>query len=311
MVDAVSAIQRSFLSPSRPSRPAAAERAPPQPRDAGRITVVGSVADDATEACWRAALIARDHRLRLQLTAACGADSQEHGALQCIATDIRSHLALDVQVELARSTLSAAALHAAAQSALAVLPAPPRQGWPYGGGRMHARIACDTGTPVLAVRQPAQASYRRVLVAAPAGAAAVQVVRTARLFSRDPRMIVAHVLARTEEDVMVLAGVPESVRSREREHAVRRARSGLADKIAAAGAAGDGAEPRILLGDPATELLLAAAAAEAELLVIGVAPRPWWGAWWPRLSLRLLHRCAADVLLVPLSLQGHPMPEAA
>lgn len=114
-------------------------------------------------------------------------------------------------------------------------------------------------------------------------------------------MVVAHALARSEEDVMVLAGLSETARTRDRERAVRRARGTLADAIAAAGAAADGAEPRILLGDPTTELLRTAAAVHAELLVVGVTPRPWWGAWWPCLSVRLLHRCGADVLLVPLS----------
>lgn len=110
MVDAVPGIQRSLLSPASPSRAAAATvRA--QPRDAGRIAVVAPVVEDATEACWRAALIARDHRLRLHLAAVGSADSDAcaEAALQRTATDIRSHLALDVQVELARSSLSAAA----------------------------------------------------------------------------------------------------------------------------------------------------------------------------------------------------------
>lgn len=85
-----------------------------------------------------------------------------------------------------------------------------------------------------------------------------------------------------------------------RDRAIARAMALLAGVLHATGAGADDAQPRVQVGDAATEILRAAGAAGAELLVVGVPPRPGWRAWLPATSRRLLRDTAADVLLVPL-----------
>lgn len=272
---------------------------------AGRVVALTDHSASATNAAWRAALVARDLGLPLHVVGLCSAGADRR-ASQLLLDQLTCELKRTLQVVARASLVHASGLAAVAEAArgasLLVVDAL------HGGrlrnwllGSLAQRLARRCRTPVLAVRRPAVASYRRVTVSVDLQSAASGLIAAARALSRDHRMQVLHVLQGRDRARTLLAGVPLDVVRSQREQATGAARQKLAGLIAQAGACDDAAEPVTVFGHVAVAVLEHERRSRAQLLVLG---HPHRGALVDLVLggvvLWLLPATQADVLLVPL-----------
>ncbi len=291
-------------------RPCAAPALPPR-----RVVALTDFSAPATNAVWRAALAARDLALPLHIVGLRSAAAGRDGAglqLHELARELRQRLKITAHSSLVHPSLPelADAAHSAALLVVCATRGNRLADWLFGS--LAQRLARHCRAPVLAVRRPALASYRRVMVSVDLEAQACDLIAAARSLSRDPRMQVLHVLHGRHQTRMLLADVPAKAVRRHSEQAADAARRTLARMIAAAGAAADGAVPVTAFGHVATTMLRKERRARVQLLVLGQPPRGALAdlvlggvARW------LLPATQADVLLVPLAPRGSAVPGGA
>lgn len=257
---------------------------------------------EAANAAWRGALVARDRGLPLHLVAfqRLHANLSEAAApVDALAAELRGQLDVQVFAHGIVGTREHEGIEAARAASLLVLPSRPVRPWRLGSQEL--RILRRSNRPVLVVRRPAHASYRRVLAAVELDLQASSLIAAAHALSRDPRMKVLHVLDTSHEEIMRLADVPGRAIRAQREHDALRARAILADRIASVGAHEGGVEPVIAFGAVEHRIMEHQHAADADLLVLGKRPRhPLVDALRGGVARSVLRAQGADVLLLPM-----------
>jgi nucleotide-binding universal stress UspA family protein len=295
-------LRRDFTPPPGPAHSAGAAHA----LASRRVVALTDFSAPATNAAWRAALVARDLGLPLHIVAMRqpGADGRKPRLmLEELTRELRLRLRITALSSLVHGDPVAEIADTARSAALIVVRASGGNrvaNWLFGS--LAQRLVRRCRTPVLAVRRPALASYRRVVVSVALDAQACELIAAARPLSRDPRMQVLHVLGTGEQTRMLLADTKVEAVRRHCEQSAAAARQTLAATIAAAGTMAEGAVPVTAFGHVATALLEKARRSRAQLLVVGQPPRSALAelllggvARW------LLPATQADVLLVPLA----------
>ncbi|NML46333.1 universal stress protein [Ramlibacter sp. G-1-2-2] len=252
----------------------------------------------AANAAWRAALVARDHRVPLRLLHS-GAAGGEHDAPR-LAAALRERLVITVETPPCEGDPLTHAVRAAREASLLVIGS--RRGNPlreFVLGTQAERLLRLCRGPVLVVKRPVTAGYRRVLVPVDLGAEASHVIATAGLFSRDPRMEVLHALRLDAEATLRLADASHEVLRRQRGTAEVRARLSLQELIADAGAGPNGARLAVTFGDAAASVLARERAMRADLVVLGKRQRGMLADFFlGGVTQRVLAAARADVLIV-------------
>lgn len=254
-----------------------------------------------TNAAWRAALVARDHGRPLRLLH--GGDPIGTAEL---AAELRAGVGIDVTVQAAEGDLLHDALAASRSASLLVIGS--RRGNPLREwilGTQAERLIRLSRAPVLVVKRPAMAGYRRVLVPVDLAPEAAAVIAAAAMLSRDPRLEVFHALATREEVTMRAADVPEPVVRELRQRAAQLARGMLRELVAQAGAASGAALTGIGYGPAAGVILAKEQAMRAELVVMGKRRRGLLADFFlGGATQRVLARSRADVLVLPGAAPG-------
>lgn len=297
-------LRRDFMPPPGPApggRTCVSHALPPR-----RVVALTDFSASATNAAWRAALVARDLGLPLHIVGMRQPSAARRDArpmLQELTRELRLGLGIAAHASLVHAGLVSEIADAARSAALIVVCTP-------GGNRLAnllfgslaQRLVRRCSTPVLAVRRPALASYRRVIVSVTLDAQACKLIAAARPISRDPRMQVLHVLHARERTRMLPADGPAKAVRRHCEHAADAARQKLAALIVAAGTRTDGAVPVTAFGHVAAAMLEEERHSRAQLLVVGQPPRSALADLvFGGVARRLLPATQADVLLVPLA----------
>jgi nucleotide-binding universal stress UspA family protein len=152
------------------------------------VLVPACATAQGVNAAWRAALVARDLGVALrllQLAPHLAPVSAQLLSLQRLALEIKAHLGIDVELTHATEHALAATVRAAREAALVVIG--PRPGNPLRQlvlGTQAEQLIRLCRVPVLVVKRPATASYRRVLVPVELTPAARPVIATAARLSR-------------------------------------------------------------------------------------------------------------------------------
>lgn len=274
-----------------------------QPRSVLAITDLSAA---GTNAAWRAALVARDRGVPLDLLSLQqrpAAVPEALAALQDLARELRERLHIAVSAQAMAGELQREGAQAAMDAGLLVIAA--GRGNLLGDwilGTRAERLVRRCRTPVLVVRRPAFTSYRNVVVPVELRAEAGTLIAAARALSRDPQMKVLHIVGTAHEEAMRLADVPEKVIHAQRQTTAERARRTLAELIAATGAHEDGAVPVVSFGHAPTSVLEDELARGAELLVVGKRPRPALADLLVGgVAQRVLSATRSDVLVVQLA----------
>lgn len=255
----------------------------------------------AANAAWRAALVARDHGFALHLLHDAARPAGANEAPQ-VAEALRAHL----QVAVHLAPTGGDALHAVVQASrgASLLVVGARRGnllREFVLGTQAERLLRLCRIPVLVVKRPALAGYRRVLVPVDLGAESGDAIATAALFSRDPRLEVLHAVSVRDEVAMRVAEVPEAVVRRQRHRAAEGARARLERSIAEAGLASEGARAAVAFGDPAVAVLARERAMRADLVVLGKRRRGLLADFFlGGVTQRVLAAARADVLTLPV-----------
>jgi len=156
--------------------------------------------------------------------------------------------------------------------------------------------------PVLVVKKPPVAGYRRVLVPVELGPAARPVIAAAARLSRGPRLEVLHALHPAEGISIRVQEVPERVVRRLRRRAAERAEAALQALIAQVAPQPQAAAPAVAFGEPAALVLARAQAMRADLLVMGKRRRGLLADFFlGSVTQRVLAGARADVLVLPPS----------
>lgn len=211
---------------------------------------------------------------------------------------------------------SAAGVLAGARDALVVIPC-------LGGNPVRERVIGAPAerlirlsrAPVLVVKRPARDAYRRVLVAVDLREHCRQLLSAAMSLATGSCMAVFHSVAPASS-----SRAPDSARGRpRRREEVERAFAVMQELLATAGnhptspARQDGSVFSVFSIGPAAETILAGETAHrADLIVIGKCRRGMWGDFLlGGVTQRVLARCEADVLIVPMPPEAQKVPELA
>lgn len=208
---------------------------------------------------------------------------------------------------------SAAEALAGARDALVVIPC-------LGGNPVRERVIGAPAerlirlsrAPVLVVKRPARAAYQRVLVAVDLREHCEQLLSVAVSFGTGSCTAVFHSVAPSSSSL-----APDFALERPRRRAeVDRACAAMQELLATVGnhptspQRQDGSVFSVFSVGPAAETILAGETAHrADLVVIGKCRRGMWGDFLlGGVTQRVLARCEADVLIVPMppETQAHP-----
>lgn len=258
----------------------------------------------AVNAAWRAALVARDHGVRLRLLHVQpdpARVAQTQAGLEKLAAELNAGTGVAaIPCALAGDPLQEC-VRASRDASLLVLGA--RRGnllREFILGTQAERLIRLCRIPVLVVKRPATASYRRVLVPVDLGPQAGGVIAAATRFSRDPRMEVLHALGVRDEVTLRAADVPERELRRYRNRLATRARRAMEELMGRAGPGSEGALPLVGFGDAAHLVLMRAHATRAELIVMGKRRRGLLAEFLlGGVTQRVLAGAPADVVVVP------------
>lgn len=255
----------------------------------------------AANAAWRAALVARDHHWPLHLVHDGARRASGANDAAALAVALHERLSIAVEARALEGEPLQALVRAAREASLLVVGA--RRGnvlREFILGTQAERLLRLCRVPVLVVKRPALAGYRRVLVPVDLGPDTGRVIATAALFSRDPRIEVLHALGMREEFAMRVAEVPEAVVRRARNRAAEGARSRLERSIAGACLPAPEARPMVGFGDVAAVVLARERALRADLVVLGKRRRALLADFLlGGVTQRVLAAAQADVLMLP------------
>lgn len=269
---------------------------------ANDVLVLCDFSPAAINAAWRGALAARDQgaRLRLLHVRRHAEVSDAQRRLQQLAADLHERIAIPVVPCAVAGDPLEEVVRAARDASLLVLGA--RRGnllREFILGTQAERLLRLCRVPVLVVKRPATASYRRVLVPVDLGPASDGVIAAAARFSRDPRMEVLHALSMRDQAALRMADVPEEILRRQRNLAADAATGRLEASIAQAGAA---ARAAVTFGDAAASVIARERAMRAELVVVGKRRRGLLADFFlGSVTQRVLAAARADVLAVPVA----------
>jgi nucleotide-binding universal stress UspA family protein len=269
------------------------------------VLAVTDLSPAGTNAAWRAALVARDRGVPLQLVNV-QPDARSLSAVERMLQELAQHLQQRLHVTVSATAvageLRAQLAECAAGAALLVLP------WSRGNPLLDAvfgsaaeRVFRAVSLPLLLVKRPAFTSYRRVLVPVKLDAGAALLIAAARSMSRDPRMRVFHVLDTGSEGSLRIADASERVVRLHRQRRSRSAYSALNDLITHTGAHEQGAAALVSFGHVPARVLEIARAGNAQLIVAGKERRSALAGFiCGGVTQRLLAEADADVLVLPV-----------
>lgn len=265
-------------------------------RNTARVLVPADLSPSSVNAAWRAALVARELGASVQLLHA-----QADEGLARLARDIRCQVGVHVDVQAVDGDPLAGCVRAARDALMVVIGSrrvnPLRE---LVLGTQAERLIRLCRVPVLVVKRPATAGYRRVLVPVDLGPQALAAMRAAARLARGPAMEVLHALDVRDEIGMRACDVPEWVMRRHRRLAADHATASLRELIDQTGAQAQDFAPAVSFGDAAAVVLARAQAMRAELLVIGKRTRGLLADFLlGSVTQRLLARAKADVLVLP------------
>jgi nucleotide-binding universal stress UspA family protein len=168
----------------------------------------------------------------------------------------------------------------------------PRPGW------LH-RLLRSTRVPVLIVREPAAAPYRRAVAAVDLVTPHAAALAVARSIAPRARIDVIHAYRSPFEGRMQYAGVAAAAIAEHRADALQAVAYRLADAMFAH-APHPQLTARVVHGNAATGVLDEARDLRAELVVVCRSARPLLEQWLvPGVTARLLDEGTADLLVVP------------
>lgn len=273
------------------------------------VVVLMDASPAAANAAWRGALLARDRGAPLHLLQV-RADARGPDAVGPLLQELANQLQQRLHVAATAGAV-AGKLHEhlaawSGRAGLVVLPESRGNLWPdLLLGSLAERIQRTLPVPILVVRRPAFASYRRVLVTVKLDADAVHLIAAARSVSRDPRMRVFHVLDATQDGSIRLAGASERTLRMQQHRHTRRAYATLNELIARAGAHEQGAAALVSRGHVPTRVLEIVRAGNTQLVVAGQEQRSLPARLlFGSTTRRLLADAEADVLVLPVRQRG-------
>jgi nucleotide-binding universal stress UspA family protein len=272
----------------------------------GAVVAVCDLSSAAINATWRAAIVARELEAQLRILHPQGEGrvlSKAGSALDALREEIRLRMQIPVETESVRESVLHAAIEAARQAAVIVIPSQrgnPLREWIM--GTQAERLIRLCRAPVLVVKRPALCSYRRVLVAAGLESASASLIAVAAMLSRGSRVEVLHVLATADEVVLRELEASAEVLHTCREYRAQRARVALRELVNMACGDANGTVTTVGFGRTAGVVLARAQAAETELIVIGKKQRGLLAGYLlGGVTQRVLADAGSDVLVLPAS----------
>ena len=285
-----------------PIRTPSVATAPPVPSD-GVLAFIDSTAG-GINAAWRAALVARDHGRPLHLVSIQSHASDAAAAkalLQELALQLETRIQVRASTTAVTSEMRECVTALAAGKDLVVVPRQPSESWADKVlGTLPERMLRWLSIPLLVVRRPANASYRRVLASVKLDADAERQIGAARFMARGQALRVFHVLEPGAEGSLRLAVVSDLTVSLHRQRRLERAHLEIEALIDRAGARGSGASGLIAFGHVSRRVLDAARGHNAQLIVIGSGRRSAFGdVFFGGLVQDLIREAEADLLVLP------------
>jgi nucleotide-binding universal stress UspA family protein len=263
----------------------------------------------AANAAWRAALVARDvgAAVRILHPQPQARVLQKGGhCASTLAQEIAQRLQLPVEAEAVAGNVLGAAIAAARDAALLVIPS--RRGNPLREwimGTQAERLIRLSRAPVLVAKRPALGSYRKVLVPVELAAAAAVQVRLALALSRGSRVEVLHALQTADEIVLHELEAANQVLHSCRQYRSQRAHAALHELMALPGEQSEGVQTVVEFGAAANMVLARAQAGGSDLVVIGKRRRGLLADYFlGGVTQRVLALSQADVLVLPARAQG-------
>jgi nucleotide-binding universal stress UspA family protein len=270
----------------------------------GAVVAVCDLSSAALNATWRAAIVARELGAQLRILHPHGDEkvlSKAGSALDELREEIRQRMRVRVEAESVRGSVLHAAIDAARQAAMIVIPSQrgnPLREWIM--GTQAERLIRLCRAPVLVVKRPALCSYRRVLVAAGLEGASASLIAVAAMLSRGSRVEVLHVLATADEVVLRELEASAQVLHTCREYRAQRARVALHELVDRACGDANGTFTTVGFGRTAGVVLERAQAVESELIVIGKKQRGLLAGYLlGGVTQRVLANAGSDVLVLP------------
>ncbi|TWO68512.1 universal stress protein [Caenimonas sedimenti] len=279
------------------------------------ILVLHDLTAQADQAAWRAGMIARDQGADLCLLHAAREPAnagRARIALQRLAGELAERLGMTADVRVVHGDPVDAVMRARADTSMVVLGARRRnvlRDWIF--GTPAERLIRMAGRPVLVVKKPATAGYRRVLVPVDLGPGATSAITAATALTRGTRIDVFHSLAVRHEVTMRAADVPEAVVREYRQRSADRARQRIGELIGTVPDAGFSAVPSIGFGYASSMVLAKEQAMRADLVVIGKRRRGMLADFFlGSVTQRVLAGARSDVLVLPVVAKeaGAPLP---
>lgn len=136
-------------------------------------------------------------------------------------------------------------------------------------GSTVSRLLRTSKWPLLVVKEPCRASYRRILVAVDFSLASVRAIQLAKEVSADADLVLLHVFDVPFEGKLRIAGVSDDVIHRYRIEARERALKQLHETARAAGVAVSDYAAVVLHGDANRRILMEEEERDCDLIVMG------------------------------------------
>lgn len=171
--------------------------------------------------------------------------------------------------------------------------------WLHGQPVLRVLRACTC--PVLVVRQPGDAHYRRILVPVDFSPASQGLARLAARFDPRAELEIFHAISSVEEIRLRSAGAGEQAVGTFRESRRQQARTRLLAMARVLATADRQVRTALGRGDAGVESVIRQDHAGADLVVVGKRPASAWEDFLRgSVAQRVLRRGRGDVLLVPL-----------
>lgn len=256
------------------------------------------------QACWRAALVAREWGTHVRLLQVVPRAAQEAAALESLeglVRELRDELGVAAQAQVVAGDVLHEARRAAQGASLVVI-APgarnPLREWVM--GTQAERLIRLLRVPVLVVKQSPADEYQRVLVPVDLAPGSAEAVRLAATLSRRPDAIeVLHAVPAGDGVTLRAGDAPEAAVRMHGRQVVRRAQALVQRLIASVGADGLRANPWVAQGDAAALVVDRARALRADVVVIGKRRRGMLADFFlGSVTQRVLARVDSDVLVL-------------
>jgi nucleotide-binding universal stress UspA family protein len=277
------------------------------------VLVIADLSPASTNAVWRAALIARERGVPLRLLHVDGERrriAQTHEALEELRQQVHRRLGIGLNAEILEGDLLPKLIGASRSAGLLVIG--PRRSNPFRewiSGTPAERLIRLCRIPTLVVKKPATPGrnavfgsaaepgrYERVLVSVDLRPEAVDLIKAAMSFSRDPQTQIFHALGAASHR---RARAIESA-SNGRATGMQKAQSALNALIGSSGVQEVGVASAVAFGHAADCVLARERATRAELIVIGKRRRGLLADFiLGGVTRQVLAGSQADVLVVP------------